>query len=80
MFKVWSSFFSFRYRTEHGERYFHDIAVQEFLSAVVATARDRVESVPKGQRHWRAQLGSDDEPCRDLDGQIVDYRAVAYPA
>lgn len=80
MFKSWSSFLSFRHRTEHGERYFHGVEVQEFLRAVLATAQDRAESVPRAQRYCRAQLGSDEEPCRDLDGQIVDYRAIAYPA
>ena len=80
MFQSWSSFLSFREKAEHRERYFHSTRVQEFLSAVLATARERVESVPKGKRYWRAQLGSDDEPCPDFDGQIVGYRVVPYSA
>jgi hypothetical protein len=78
MVHSWSSFLSFRRRIEHKERYFHSTAIQEFLNSVLATARERVESVSKGQRYWRAQYGCDDEPCRDLDGQTVDYRAVPY--
>ena len=80
MFQSWSSFYSFRHKKEHEERYFHSKEVQEFLDGVIATARERVESIPKGQRYWRAQLGSHDEPCCDFDGQLVDYRTVPYSA
>jgi RES domain len=80
MFLSWNSFLSFREKKRHTERFFHSADVQKFLVEVVATARERVELAPKRQRYWRAQLGSGDEPCRDYDGQIVDYRAVPYPA
>lgn len=79
MFQSWSSFYSFRHKKEHEERYFHSKEVQEFLDGVIATARERVESIPKGQRYWRAQLDSDDEPCF-FDNQLVDYRKVPCSA
>jgi hypothetical protein len=80
MFKSWSSFLSFRHKKEHEERYFHSTGVQEFLDAVLATARERIESIPNGQRYWRAQLNCDDEPCADLDGEVLGSRAVPYSA
>lgn len=79
MFQSWSSFLSFRDKKKHGERYFHGQEVQEFLNGVLVTAHDHVESIPKGQRYWRAQPGCEDERCYDLDGQMLDYRPVPHP-
>jgi hypothetical protein len=79
MFQSLSSFLSFRDEKKHKGRYFHSQEVQEFLNGVLTTVCERVESIPKGQRYWRAQKGSAEEPCRDLDGQILDYRAIPYP-
>lgn len=80
MFDSWSSFLSFREKTRHDTRYFHDEDVQRFLDQVMETARDRFESIPKGQRYWRAQLGSDQWPLDDGAGNTVGYRAIPYPA
>jgi len=80
VFKSWSSFISFREKKKHEERYFHSEEVQEFLNAVLATAHERFELIPEGQRYWRAQLGSDRWPLDDGDGHIVDYRPVPYSA
>jgi len=78
MFKSWNSFLSFRHKKKQEERYFHDKEVQDFFADVMATARERVELIPKGHQYWRAQLGCDEEPLYD-NGQIVDYNAVPYP-
>jgi len=80
MFRSWNSFLAFRDRVEHRERYFYSTEVQEFLTGVLATAHERVESIPKGRRYWRAQLDSDLLPLDDGAGQIVDYRVVPYSA
>jgi len=69
---------SFREKKKHEERYFHSKEVQEFLEEVMLTARERIESIPKGQLYWRSQLGSDMWPLDDGSGQIVDYRPVPY--
>jgi hypothetical protein len=79
MVQSWSSFFSFRDRKRHEERYLHSQEVQEFLDGVLATAGDRVEAIRTGQRYWRAQKGSTSEPCRDFDRQILDSRCVPHP-
>jgi len=79
MFESWDSWLSFRDKKKLEERYFHSKQVEEFLAEVIATARDRVESISKGQQYWRAQLGCSDDPCYDFDGQIVGYNAVPYP-
>jgi hypothetical protein len=78
MFQSWSSFISFREEKKHEERYFHSEEVQEFLNGVLATAHERFQFIPEGQRYQRAQLGSDLWPLDDGDGKTVDYRAVPY--
>lgn len=74
----WNSFLLFRRKKKEKERYFHDKETQEFLETLITTARDRIESIPKGQLAWRAQLGCAYEPACDFDGQIIDYNAVPY--
>lgn len=78
MFQSWNSFLSFKEKKEHEERYFHSEDIQEFLDEVMITARDRVESVPKGQCYWRSQKGSDLLSLDDGQGNIVDYTPVPY--
>ena len=78
MFQSWSSFRSFKDRIEHEERFFHSQEIQEFLAEVLATACDRVESIRKGQRYWRAQPGSALRPPDNGGGQIVDYCCVPH--
>ncbi len=80
MFQSWSSFRSFRDKIEHEQRYFHSQEIQDFLDEVVTTARERIESIPTGQRYWRAQSGSALWPLDDGAGQIVDYRCIPHPA
>ena len=80
MFQSWSSFGSFRDKIEHEEGYLQSEEGQEFCAAVVATADERVGSIPTGERYWRAQKGSGQWPLEDGDGQIVGYRAVPYSA
>ena len=75
---MWSSFRSFKDRIEHEERFFHSQEIQEFLAEVLATACDRVESIRKGQRYWRAQPGSALRPPDNGGGQIVDYCCVPH--
>jgi hypothetical protein len=78
MFQSWSSFLSFKEKVEHEERYFYNKDIQEFLDEVMITGSERIESVPMGQRYWRAQLGSDEVPCYDFNGTLVDYNPVPY--
>jgi len=79
MFDSWSSFLSFREKTRHNTRYFHDEEVQRFLDQVMETAKDRFEPIPKGRRYWRAQLDSKWYPLDDGAGNTVDYRPIPYP-
>jgi len=74
---LWSSFKSFKHKKKQEERYFHDNETQAFFATLLTTAKDRIESIPKGQRYWRAQLGNKDDPL--YDGHIVDCNAVPLP-
>jgi hypothetical protein len=74
----WNDFLFFRQKKTQGIRYFHDDESQAFFDAILATAKERIQIIPKGQKFWRAQLGSDDWPARDADGTIIDYNAVPY--
>ena len=38
---------------------------KSFSTTLLTTAKERIESIPKGQRYWRAQLGYDDDPLYD---------------
>ena len=62
---LWSSFLSFKHKKKQEGRYFHDKETQEFFATLLTTAKERIESIPKGQKYWRAQLGYDDSPCYD---------------
>ena len=74
----WNDFLSFRCKSKQEERYFHDEKTEQFFAILLTTAKERIESIPKGQIFWRAQLGSDDWPACDADGTIIDYNAVPY--
>jgi hypothetical protein len=78
MSTLWSSFLSFKRKKKQEVRYFHDKETQEFFATLLTTAKDRIESIPKGQRYWRTQLGCNYKPACDLDGQIIDYNVVPY--
>ena len=56
-FKSWRSFWDFEEAIKKRMRYIHDEETNNFLEAVRATAERRVETIPKGQSLWRAQLG-----------------------
>jgi len=75
----WNSFLSFRRKKKQEERYFHDNETQEFFDTLLTTAKNRIESIPKGQLFWRAQLSCSCEPAYDLDGRIIDYNVIPYP-
>jgi hypothetical protein len=75
MSTLWSSFLSFKHKKKQEGRYFHDKETQEFFATLLTTATERIESIPKGQRYWRAQLGYKNDPLYD-NGQIVDYNAI----
>lgn len=70
----WSDFLSFRQKRTQEKRYLHDDETQAFFDAILATAKERIRIIPKGQKFWRAQRGS----ARDADGTIIDYNAVPY--
>lgn len=74
----WNSFLFFRRKKKQEERYFHDKETQEFFATLLTTAKERIETIPKGQQYWRAQLGCGDDPCCDFDGRLVGYNAVPY--
>ena len=77
----WSDFLSFRQKTKRKIRhlkYFHDNETQVFFNAILDTAQERIQIIPKGQKFWRAQLGCNDWPACDTDGTIIDYNAVPY--
>ena len=71
---LWNSYLLFRNKKKE-IRYFNDTESQELFDTLLTTAKDRIESIPKGQRYWRAQLGYKDDPLYD-NGQIVDYNAI----
>jgi hypothetical protein len=75
---LWSSFLSFKHKKQREERYFHDKETRQFFDVLLASAKERIESIPKGQEYWRAQLNCDWEPARDLDGSVIDYNVVPY--
>jgi hypothetical protein len=75
---LWNSYLSFKHTKKQEDRYCYDKETQEFFDALLTTAKDRIESIPKGQIFWRAQLNCDYEPACDLDGRIIDYNAAPY--
>lgn len=75
---LWNSFLSFRCKKKQQERYFHDKETQQFFDTLLTTAKERIESIHKGQQYWRAQLNCAYQPARDLDGSIIDYNVVPY--
>ena len=74
----WNDFLSFRYKSKQEERHFHDEKTQQFFATLLTTAKERIESILKGQIFWRAQLNCDYQPACDLDGTIIDNNAVPY--
>ncbi len=75
MSALWNSFLIFREKKRKEERYFHNNETLKFFNRLLTTAKERIESIPKGQQYWRAQLGCDDDPLYD-NGQIIDYNAI----
>lgn len=78
MSALWDSYLSFKRKKKQEDRYFHDKETQELFDTLLITAKDRIESIPKGQIFWRAQLGYKEDPLYD-NGQIVDYNAIPLP-
>ena len=74
----WSSFLLFSRKKKEKERYFHDSETQELFDTLLTTAKERIESISKGDLFWRAQLGCADDPLYD-NGQIIDYNAIPHP-
>ncbi|MBN1974845.1 MAG: RES family NAD+ phosphorylase [Sedimentisphaerales bacterium] len=74
----WDSFISFALKKKQGERYFHDAETQALFKILLSTAKERINTISKGQHYWRAQLGCDYEPACDFDGQIIDYNVIPY--
>ena len=74
----WKDFLSFRCKSKQEERYFHDNDTQAFFNGILATAQERIQIIPKGQKFWRAQLGCGDWPACDADGTIIAYNVVPY--
>jgi len=73
----WNSYLIFRDKKKE-IRHFNDTETQELFDILLTTAKERIESIHKEQRYWRAQLGCDDEPACDFDGRIIDYNVVPY--
>jgi len=67
----WKDFLSFRYKSKQEERYFHDNDTQAFFNGILATAQERIQIIPKGQKFWRAQLGCGDWSACDADGTNI---------
>ena len=73
----WNSYLLFKDKKRE-IRYFNDTESQELFDTLLTTAKERIESIPKGQQYWRAQLHCDYEPVCDLDGRVIDYNVVPY--
>lgn len=56
-FNSWRSYWDFEHATMEERRYIRGPDVEEFLKAVAATAKERVEVIPAQGILWRAQLG-----------------------
>lgn len=56
-FKSWNSFWAFSETLRYRARFIHDRRVRDFLSAVAASAEQRVFEVIEGKALWRAQIG-----------------------
>jgi len=77
-FKSWRSYWNFEQLIKHRTRYVHAPEVREFLEAVLATCRNRIETVPEAGFLWRAQLGHAWEPCCQ-DDECIDDVKVPHP-
>ena len=77
-FNTWNAFWAFSDAVRYRARFLHDRRVRNFLSAVTASAEQRVFELPLGKAMWRAQIGHDWEEKQQSD---VKYDEPSpYPA
>lgn len=74
----WNSYCSFAHKVKQVNRYFHDKDTQNFFDVLLETAEERVKIIPKNQRFFRAQLGSDKNPSFDAADHVIDYNAIPF--
>ena len=78
-FKTPFAYLDFVGKVEYEFRYFHDTRTKEFLDAVLVTSKNREESIYKGMKLWRAQLGSAKSGGIEHEGEMLLQDDVPYP-
>jgi len=77
-FKTEQDYWKFEHFVKCQYRYIRDSNIEEFLSTVLATAKDRETSVPAGTVFWRSQLSNELIPYYQ-DGECI-YVPCPFPA
>lgn len=80
-FKSSESYARFARNVRINNRFIRDGETEDFLEAVLATARDRTKTIKKQSSLWRAQVGSDlvDEEFYDEENRHIGTGKVACP-
>jgi hypothetical protein len=71
-FKSWQSYWRFHHSVKHDARYVRSPEVEDFLSAVRESGRERVDLLKTGSYVWRAQLGYVSATDHDPDGNVFE--------
>ncbi len=81
-FKRYHSYESFAQEVKNHSRYVRSQESEEFLNAVKASVKKRVNQVKSGEKYWRAQLGHDIETIVEINphgcGDIAEDRPCPY--
>lgn len=70
-FKSWESYRKFSLEVKHGSRYVYSADVDDFLSNVLKTSKQREMTIESGTVLWRAQLGNEWKTLK-LDGEEIE--------
>lgn len=78
-FKSWKSYEQFAHATTQQTRYLRSQETEDFLEAIKATSKSRVQTLPRDRFFWRAQLGNVERPVFVEDVYITDEDAPFSP-
>ena len=79
-FASWISYRRFEERVKRSRRHIWDQEIAAFLDTVMGTRQKRDTGIPEDSILWRAQLGVEYVPLKDLAGVEVDQEPMGFPA
>ena len=74
-FKSWNSYWDFSWKVRYENRYIHNPDVNEFLSVVLKTSKDRIRTIKAGSIFCRSQLGNNWRSIVENGEEIADEPA-----